>query len=390
LSRRTKPPKQRYVLPRLTPADRQYKSDLAKLKSTNEALQNTNDEIKGKEAKILAKVSDIRSKLALAEAENGRLKKELASRPLPLAGPSVDDRLTWRKEKAALESEIKLLKKDAEARSKRVEEAAKEGASLKELKGENERLKYGWGVMTDQYAELWEAHESGKTAWQREKQSLESEQRELNNRVNVAELGHAAKTEECEDQRQHIRQIRAERDILNDMFDAIRMNQLERVSLQIPCSDDISPLSPFLESSDIYNLLDLTTTHISLIQEYGSDLEPHILSLTASIMDLGQSLRETTHTLTTLQTSHARLEAEYADVRLEHAPCAVTISQLRYEADQAQQFTRVREEELDEVRAEMRKVEERFDRQAELAAKANEGEARSKFALESLEEEIVQ
>lgn len=68
----------------------------------------------------------------------------------------------------------------------------------------------------------------------------------------------------------------------------------------------------------------------------------------------------------------------------------MTLSQLRYEADQAQQITTVREEELSEIRAELRKSEERFQKQADLVVRANESEARSKFALESLEEEIVQ
>jgi chromosome segregation ATPase len=335
-------------------------------------------------------VSDIRSKLALAEAEHRRLQKELAARPLPQAGPSVDDRLTWRKEKAAMEVEIKALRKDVEVRTKREEETTREMSSLKGIRGENERLKFGWSVMTDQYAELWDDFESGKKAWREEKQGFESERHELGAKVDILEAGLAAKTEDCEDQSNHIQLLQDERDLLSDMVDNIRADQMGSPSPEAQCSDEITPLSPMIDSSDLAHLLELTSTHTDLIREHASDLEPHILSLTASIMTLEQTLRETTITLTALQITNARLEAEYAESRLEHAPCAVTISQLRYEADQAQQITLVRDEELGEVRAELRNVEKKYERQVELVAKANENEARSTFALESLEEEIVQ
>jgi chromosome segregation ATPase len=309
---------------------------------------------------------------------------------MPQAGPSVDERLTWRKEKAAMEAEIRTLKKDVEVRTKREEEAAREMSSLKGMRGENERLRMGWGVMTDQYAELWDDFESGKKAWREEKQVLELDRRELGGKVDVLTAVLAAKSQECDDQSDHIRQLRDERDLLSDMVDTIRADQMGDPTINAQSLDEIIPLSPMIDSSDLASLLDLSTTHNYLIRDHSSDLEPHILALTASIMTLEQSLRETTNTLTGLQSANSRLEAEYAESRLEHAPCAVTISQLRYEADQAQQITLVREEELGEVRAELRNVEQKYERQAELVARANENEARSKFALESLEEEIVQ
>jgi chromosome segregation ATPase len=289
-----------------------------------------------------------------------------------------------------MEVEIKALKKDVEVKTKREEEAAREMSSLKGMRGENERLRMGWGVMTDQYAELWDDFESGKKAWREEKQALESGRRQLGGKVDVLTAALAAKSEECDDQIRQIRQLQGERDLLSDIFDNIRADQKGELTFNAQSFDNITPLSPMIDSSDFVHLLDLTTKHNDLIREHSSDLEPHILSLTASIMTLEQSLREATDTLTGLQSTHARLEAEYAESRLEHAPCAVTISQLRYEADQAQQITLVREEELGEVRAELRNVEQKYERQAELVARANENEARSKFALESLEEEIVQ
>jgi chromosome segregation ATPase len=289
-----------------------------------------------------------------------------------------------------METEIKALKKDVEARTKREAEAAREMSSLKGMRGENERLRMGWGVMTDQYAELWDDFESGKKAWREEKRTLEGDQRKLETSKALVEAALLSKAEECEDQCRQIQQLRDERDLLNHMLDNILADRMSKSSLEAESLDEITPLSPTFDSSDLAHLLDLTSTHDDLIREHSSDLEPHILSLTASIMALEQSLRETTNTLTGLQSTNARLEAEYAESRLEHAPCAVTISQLRYEADQAQQITLVREEELGEVRAELRDVEKKYERQAELVARANENEARSKFALESLEEEIVQ
>jgi len=309
---------------------------------------------------------------------------------MPQAGPSVDERLTWRREKAAMEAEMKALKKDVEARTKREEEAAREMSSLKGMREENERLRMGWGVMTDQYAELWDDFENGKKAWREEKRTLEVDQRDLKMSTALTEAALLAKAEECEGKCRQIQQLRDERDVLSDVIDRIRADQMGHPAFEAQFSDNITPLFPTFGSYDFAHLLDLTTTHTDLIRDHSSDLEPHILSLTASIMALEQSLRETTNRLTGLQSTHARSEAEYAESRLEHAPCAVTISQLRYEADQAQQITLVREEELGEVRAELRDVEKKYQRQAELVVRANENEARSKFALESLEEEIVQ
>jgi len=360
------------------------------LKATNEVLQKKNDEIEGKESQVLAKVSDIRSKLALAEAENGRLKKELASRPMPQAGPSVDDRMTWRKEKAAMEAEIRALQKDVELRMKREEGVVREMEVLRGMQGENERLKLGWAVMTDQYAVLWDSFESEKKTWSEDMLSLESERRELSSRVLVLQDALHAESERTQDQQHHMRQLLAERDLLDEMVADLRTPGYESTSFHDPSFAGVESLAPILELSDMYSLLELTSTHNALVLEHGAEFEPHILSLTASVMGLEQSLREATYTLTTLEASHTRLEAEHADLRLEHAPCSLTISQLRYEADQACQTTLVREEELGEVRAEYLKLEDRYEKQIDMVAKAGENEARSKFALESLEEEIAQ
>jgi hypothetical protein len=348
------------------------------------------EETKAREGKILAKVSELRSKLALAEAENIRLKKELSTRPIPQAGPSVDEKLTWRKEKAAMDLEIRSLRKEVETRSKREEEAVKEMFLLKVVRGENERLKYGWGVMTDRYVDLYETYQFENKERKREKQAMESDISRLDRTVCDLEVALAAKEEERQDHQYYIDCIRTERDSLSEIIDVLRAGRIEQNPRETSPIDEMVPLAPMIELSDISNILDLTSSHTELAREQGSDLEPHILTLTASILHLEQSLRETTSALTTSQTAYHRIETEYAETRLEHASCAVTISQLRYDADQANQITAVREEELGEVRAELLKADDESARQADLLARAEESEARSKFALESLEEEIVQ
>ena len=289
-----------------------------------------------------------------------------------------------------MEAEIRALQKDVELRMKREEGTVKEMEVLRRTKAENERLKLGWGVMTDQYAELWDTFESEKKTWSEDKLSLESERRELCSRVLVLQDALHAETERNQDQQDHMRQLLAERDLLDEMVADLRTPGYESTSFHDPSFAGVEPLAPILELSDMYSLLELTTTHNALVLEHGAEFEPHILSLTASIMGLEQLLRETTYTLTTSQATHTRLEAEHADLRLEHAPCSLTISQLRYEADQACQTTLVREEELGEIRAAYLKLEERFEKQIDMGVKAGENEARSKFALESLEEEIAQ
>jgi hypothetical protein len=355
-------------------------------------LVKSNEETKAKEGKVLAKVSDIRSKLALAEAENIRLKKELASRPIPQAGPSVDDRLTWRKERAAMEVEIRALKKEVETRSNKEEEAVKEIAMFKGVRGENERLKFGWGVMTDRYDDLHEMFECARKDWGMERKSLGSEVVELRSTTRHLESVLGEKEEECKDHLYRLDELRSERDCLSEVVDGLRATIIEVTTQDrhAPSTNEVAPLSPMVELSDVTAVLDLATGHSELIREQASELEPHILGFTASILHLEQSLRETASTLTTLQAAHSRMETEYGETRLEHASCAVTISQLRYDADQANQITAVREEELGEVRTELHKADEKREKQAELLVRAEENEARSKFAQESLEEEIVQ
>jgi chromosome segregation ATPase len=303
----------------------------------------------------------------------------------------VDDRLTWRKERAALEQEIKALKKDGEVKARKVEEAGKEAELFRSLRGENERLRYGWAVMAGEYGDLYESFQANERDLSRTTRSFDSERHILEIRVDSLEHLLSDTMEERDEARQHLALISAQRDLLSDMTEELLSSRPERhEEIARPLHEEILPLGPLIDSSDAAQLLDLSIGHNALIGEHLSDLEPHILSLTASIMTLEENLRSTTSTLASLQATHGRLEAEHAQNRLEHASCGVTISQLRYDADSASQMTAVREEELAEARIDLRKSEERIQKHADLLAQATENEARSKFALESLEEEIVQ
>lgn len=291
-----------------------------------------------------------------------------------------------------MEVEIRALKKEVETRSNKEEEALKEVAMLKGVRGENERLKFGWGVMTDRYADLYDTFETVKKDREMERKSLESEVLELRSTTRHLTCVLGEKEEECKHHLYRLDGLRSERDCLSEVVDGLRATIMEVTTQDrhAPSKNEVAPLSPMVELFDGTAVLDLATGHSELIREQASELEPHILGLTASILHLEQSLRETASALTTLQTAHSLMETEYGETRLEHASCAVTISQLRYDADQANQITAVREEELGEVRTELHKADEKREKQAEMLARAEENEARSKFAQESLEEEIVQ
>jgi chromosome segregation ATPase len=371
-------------------SDDQYQSDLNKLRSTNKQLQQTNADIKAKETQILAKVSDIRSKLALAEAENARLKKELTSRPIPQAGPSIDEKMTWRKEKAHLEAEVRSMRRDAEERVKLERALLSEQQSKQGIRAENERLKYGWAIMAEQYAELHECLVETQREWSRASRTLAAERERLEGNIAVLETDLIARREEVEDLRDHAKASWVERKALAQIIDNLRADS-DIANSPVAVDSTLShKLDNNFEASDIRHIIELASGHLDLVMSNSADTPFHIASLTETILALEIDLRQRETSLHTLELSHGRLETEHEALKIEHATCGATSSQLRYELDQAEQVIDSRGEEVASVRLELSRAIERGDKQAELLARANDQAFRSKFAEEALEEEVTQ
>jgi chromosome segregation ATPase len=362
------------------------------VKVENETLKRTNDEIKAKESQILAKVSDIRSKLALAEAENARLKKELASRPLPQAGPSVDERLSWRKEKATLETEVRMMKRDAEERAKRDQALHVEQQSSQVLRAENERLKYGCTVVAEQYAELYELSTEREKQWLKRSRSMEGEKRQLESNVAYLQEVVTAHQAELEDLKSQLDESNVESEALVDTVDDLRTALLlHSGDTQIPQLESmVEVLGSSIDASDVQQMIELLSGHVDLVLSDCSDTPSHIASLTESILKLEIDLRQSKTSLSALEASQGRTELELETLKVDHATCGATTSQLRFELDQAGQIIESRGQEVSEVRIALGKAETRAEKHAELLARANEQAARSKFAEEALEEAVTQ
>lgn len=304
----------------------------------------------------------------------------------------MDERLNWRKEKAALEAEVRMMKKEAEERTKRDQALQLEQQSSKFVKAENERLTYGWTVMTEQYAELYEVSKQKEREWRETSRTMESEKRRLESDVALLETVLSTCQAELEDLKLRVDESRGEAEMLVGVVDdlrAARDHQIQGIPIP-PIEPAAEDLEPQVDISDVRQFLDLTTGHIDLLLSDTSDVPSHIATLTGTILTIDSELRQCRASLVSLESSKGRVDVELETVKVDHATCGATTSQLRFELDQAEQIIESRGREVSEVRLALNKANERAEKHAELLARATEQATRSKFAEEALEEEVTQ
>jgi hypothetical protein len=298
--------------------------------------------------------------------------------------------MTWRKEKAHLEAEVRSMRRDAEERVKLERALLSERQSKEGIRAENERLKYGWAIMAEQYAELHECLVEKQREWSRASRTFAAERERLESNIAVLETDLIARREEVEDLRDHAKASGVERKALAQIIDNLRADS-DIANYPVAVDSTLShKLDNNFEASDIRHMIELASGHLDLVMSNSADTPFHIAFLTETILALEIDLRQRETSLHTLELSHGRLETEHEALKIEHATCGATSSQLRYELDQAEQVIDSRGEEVASVRLELSRAIERGDKQAELLARANDQAFRSKFAEEALEEEVTQ
>lgn len=341
----------------------------------------------------MSKLADTRAKFALSEAEHSKTRQELSRRPLPTSGPSVDERLTWRKEKASNENEIKKLEREVSRWMKRCEDLQEDSQKYVGMEGENERLKYGAAIIAEQYAELFEnfrdvqevtrEREVGSTMNVQRMEGELEEARQVNNEILEERDGMAHRLELAQ------RHVETLKESLHFVLASKR--EIQQFSQSSPpLESQVTPLDPIVSPEEVQTILDLSLAHSNLCQAALTNADEHILTLTTTIIELESSARKAEQSLSSVRTSLAGLEAEHEVLRAEHAPCGATMSQLRFELDQANQVADNRGDEINEVRLRLCKADERSERHADLLKKANDSLSRAKFAQDALEEEVEQ
>lgn len=355
----------------------------------NTALRKDAENHRAKEASLAGKLTDVRSKLALSEAETVKLRQEASSRPSSHTG-LAEDRIAWNKAKMSMESEIKKLEKEVERGSRKLT-ALQEKAKLEAtLAAENERLKFGWNVMTEQYGELYDKlQEVRRDALEREhadvryRQEKESEVARLAFRLERSGEDQHDLLEQLGLSRKHVDQLSM------DLEEQLDLHHAPVPAITRPLNDNtVEQLQPMTDIDSTRTMLELATGHAGLQESIQRDGEEHITHLTTSIIELEQSVRDLHTRLTTTENTHVLLVAEQESLRAEHAPCGASLSQLRFEVDQANRIVDSRGQEVNDVRLELCRANERSERQADLLQRANENVSRSKFAQDALEEEV--
>ena len=292
-----------------------------------------------------------------------------------------------------MENETKKLERELSRWIKRCEDLQEESSKYVGMGAENERLRFGAAVMAEQYAELFDTFRDFKeVADERDMRSTLNQQR-MELEVEEARQINSETSEERDGLAHRLQLAQRHVEILKESLHAALASKREfqQSSQSSPSTDtQIIPLDPIVSPEEVQTILDLSLAHSTLCQEALSNANEHILTLTTTIIELESSVRKAEHSLSSVQASFAGLEAEHEALRGEHAPCGATMSQLRFELDQANQVADNRGDEINEVRLRLCKADERSERHADLLKKANDNLSRAKFAQDALEEEVEQ
>lgn len=375
---------------RYTASKTKHAAEIESLKSSNSSLQASLEESKAREA---GKISDIRSKLALSEAENTKLRLQLNERVSKYAGVGVEERLTLRKEKAGLEVELRKVHEEKERASKLLEKVELEKGlvvgELKEAKWEIERLKAGGAVMAERCGELWELVRSVEEVRKCERVEWECERRNRESAMEVLQ-------ESLRGSKITIRELKAQLAMSRtpestEGFGEIAI-QFDRP--HAPIASHTESHEPMVDSTVVSAVLDLALTHLDLVTTYQ---DQELDTLTASNADLLNQLENTIIALDLAQKDLLELRTQYTAIqsvndalKVAHASCHGRIKALEKDLQDANAVIDSRGEEVNEVRLELRDVQLRADREREELRRAQESVQRGRFAVEALEEEVLQ
>lgn len=274
------------------------------------------------------------------EAENVRLKSELATRPP--------------------DGEVERLEEDNERLQEQVERMTEAYARLYERRSEEKE---------DKVAEM-------RTRWMDELSRGDLLTRRLEDVRN-----------QLQDTQRQLSMVRHDRlmveEIVQELLDE---RQLDR---EIPSAHSSAPIpliSPLdTDSSEILQLLDLSLNHSSLLSADRQTTLDSLSTLQTQVFTRTSDLSQTRTALTSLQRSHSDLQ----DVASTHNHCAVEMKQLRINLVTASQGEIYAKKLLDDLRGEMGDVEESAAKDREELKRVEEGLRRGGVARVGLEGEIL-
>lgn len=292
-----------------------------------------------------------------------------------------------------MESEMRGLQKELGRWMKRCESLEERARDQVVLEAENERLRFGSGVMAEQYAEVYDSLQIVRQAASERDIALLQAQRIMEAELQETRLTTSDIAEEKEGLAHRLSLAQGYIGLLERALDdAIisRQDCQQLIRVEHITDDQIAPLAPFVGEEQIATVLDLALGHAHFGQECLQESRDHITHLRKSVIDLEVSVSQGERSLSVAQSALNQLQTEHEVLRSEHAPCGASMSQLRYELDQSNQIVDNRGAEVNEVRLRLCKADERSERQADILKRANENVSRAKFAQEALEEEVEQ
>lgn len=317
------------------------------------------------------------------------MKDELAARPLPQKGPMIDERLAWKKEKAALDAELRQANKEADKWMGKCRQLESTSQDLSAMRTENERLRYGWSVMAEQYGQLYETLQTRARSHAAERSAASGAQQRTEAQLSQAIWHNDQITQQNVDLQEQVRHMQDEVALLSQtLHEAVTHRASDRTPTPTMSDPTLPDLAPTIDALETQSALELAIGHAELGQSEISDRAEHISLLTSKIIDLEQALHSAEAALTTAQNHSRLLRDEQEALKEEHASCAPTISQLRVDIDQADRVIERRGQEVQEVRLELHRANQKTDRQADMIKSASEEVSRAKYAQDVLEEEV--
>jgi len=343
------------------------------LKATNKELQRSLDA----QSKASTSTAELRKAHALAEAENARLRRELEG---------IRSKAEYAGE---VKREIEQVRQENQVMQLRIDDTD-------ELKAKNERLE----EMLDTVAMVCHRlhlNTVGKARYH----TLQEQLRDRRNMRLAAEnravrLDYALRSarEENQDLREKLSLAEGQRMMAEHMVDALigeRRAYQEAGSTGRFSTDNSASLDIF--PSEALRIIDLALSHSTfaashLRAQLDALMEDHHEVL-ASLANTSATLDTAQTNLSTLKSQHAHLEDLFSARETAHSPCDELITDLRRNFSRAVTSQVETKRSLDEVRMELRRVEEKARVDREALKRANDGAMRWKSAETALEEEIT-
>ncbi|WVQ94895.1 hypothetical protein IAU59_001981 [Kwoniella sp. CBS 9459] len=333
------------------------------------------------------------------KAERHHLEREVARLQLEVQHTQKQLHQSKEANDHAEQAEIRRLREENSEARQQVAQLEERLDSFREIEEENERMENLLSACSVAYRLLYEQSISKNEYQNIEERYLlvKSERDKWRSEAHVKRLELSTKVEEMTVLRDQLRDVRAEKEVLEDIVDDLVQ---DRAALRV----DISPES----MSSNWNSLEMieipcgSSEHSQLVDLALSHTELHVSHSNAQLDDLWegyapirpaydetQSKLVSCHqALTALERSMANLQDRHSSLEKQHASCASTITALINESRNANAVAEMFKVDMNELREEMNQLEAKARDDREALKRSNDIIGRSKTAEEVLDEEV--